>query len=66
MPFIQRSQINPEVRSKFETALKEQLRLSLLAPGLTPEQRRAIKEQLDNLGRLKTYNAENPPKPGII
>jgi hypothetical protein len=66
MPFVRQKQINPEVRSQYETALKEQLRLSLLNPGLTPEQRSAIKDQLDSLGHEKVYTADSPPKPGAI
>ena len=66
MPFVHQEQISSTVRSKYETALKEQLRQALLAPGLTSDQRKAIKEQLNNLGQPKVYRAGSPPKPGAI
>ena len=66
MPFLCREKIKPAIRKPYEDAYKEELRRALLAPGLTAEQRKSIKEQLAGVGRPRDYRADTPPKPGAV
>lgn len=49
MPFITRSQIPADVRKKHTDAYRDSLRQRLLDPTLTPEQKAAIKAQIEAL-----------------
>jgi len=66
MPIIKRSDIPPKVRKPHEARLKGQLRAALRQPGLTGEQRIAIKDQLDRIGKSKIYLSDPIPKPGAV
>lgn len=66
MPFLSKDQIDPHLRKKHEDALRERLRQSLLNPGLTAEQRLAIRQQLESIGQPKVYDANSPALPGAI
>ena len=66
MPFIRRSDISPAVRQRFEGEHRARLRKSLLDPSLTAAQRRAIKEELVQIGKPRAYKAGSPPRPGAI
>lgn len=62
MPFIRREDVDPQVRAPFDKKMKADLRAALLNPGLSPEQRRLIKEELALLGPNRLYDAERPPR----
>jgi len=66
MPFLCRETINSDVRKPYEGNYKTQLRQALSNPGLSVEQRKRIKDQLAEVGKPKSYQADTPPKPGAI
>ncbi len=66
MPFLSKSNIDPHLLAKHETLLKERLRQYLLDPGLSAEQRQAIRSQLSTIGKPKVYDANSPAVPGAI
>lgn len=66
MPFVRRHEIDPDLRAKFESAHKTQLRQALLSPTVTAEHRTRIKAHIDSLGKAKVYQADSPARPGAI
>ena len=66
MPFICREDVDLDLRQRFNGAHKAKLRQSLLDPGLTAEQQKNIRAQLDQIGKPKTYRADSLPRPGAI
>ena len=66
MPFIKRSDIPHKVRKPHEAKLKGTLRAALQQPGLSGEQRIAIKDQLERIGRPRVYVPNPTPKPGAV
>lgn len=66
MPFIKRSDIPEKIRKPHEAKLKGTLRAALQQPGLTGEQRIAIKDQLGRIGKPKEYLPNPIPKPGAV
>lgn len=66
MPFIQRSQIDPAVRERFEAARKAQLRQTLLDPSLTLAQVKKIRAEIQMLGKNRVYDGQSSPRPGAI
>jgi hypothetical protein len=66
MPFIRREDVDLSLRQRFEGVHKAKLRQSLLDPGLTAEQQKNIRAQLEQIGKLKVYRADSPHRPGAI
>ena len=66
MPFVKRSDIAPKIRKPHEARLKGTLRAALQQPGLSGEQRVAIKDQLAKIGHPKEYRVGGSAKPGAI
>ena len=66
MPFVKRSDIAPKIRKPHEAKLRGTLRAALQQPGLSGEQRIAIKDQLAKIGQPKEYKLGGSAKPGAI
>lgn len=66
MPFIQRHNIDITIRGQHDEAHKRQLRQALLNPGLTEEQHKHLRNQIDCVGQPKQYDAKAPPKVGAV
>jgi len=65
MPFLQRHELDPEMRAKAEKSYKAQLRRSLTDPSLTEGHREHIQGLIAKVGERKLYE-KSPPKPGAI
>lgn len=66
MPFLTKAQLDDRLVKQAAAQYKAQLRASLQSPALTAEQRQAIRDELAQVGKPKTYDETKPPKPGAI
>jgi hypothetical protein len=66
MPFLNRQQIQPELRRQGEQALRDRLRRTLDDSTLPAERRKAIRAQLTQIGKAKTYASDSPARPGAV
>lgn len=66
MPFLNRQQIQPELRRKGEQSLRAFLRRALDDVTLPAERRKAIRAQLTQIGKAKVYAADSPATPGAV
>ena len=66
MPFLRRSVLAPQLKSKYDGDYRAQLRHALSTPGLSAAQQKQIRAELARVGKPKVYQADAPPKPGAI
>jgi hypothetical protein len=66
MPFLNRNQIDPALRKKYDTEYRNRLRQALADPTISAERRQAIRDQLAQVGKPRTYDPNSPPKPGAV
>jgi hypothetical protein len=66
MPFLNRRQLDPKLRKKYDAQFRNQLRQALADPTITPERRKAIRDQLARVGKPKVYDPNSPPQAGAV
>lgn len=66
MPFLNKYQIDPKLRTSSDKQYKAELRKALASPALTAEQRTSIQNRIAGVGQPRVYDAASLPQPGAI
>ena len=66
MPFVSQKDIDQKKRTPYLNRYRKQLREALMSPLVAEEQRKHLKETLDNVGKPRVYRTDAPTPPGAI
>lgn len=66
MKHLSQQMLAVEVRRPHLRSHRRRLQRALATPGISPERRRAIERDLNNLGKPKVYDPDDPPEPGAL
>lgn len=66
MKHLSQQMLAVEMRRPYLRSHRKRLHRALATPGISPERRRVLERELNNLGKPKVYDPDDPPLPGAL